>query len=124
MDVQILMSLCNCGGSVAIGKILITRHQNRLTEAQYLAIFPSSIAEDVLNFDWLSLFWFCHQELIAASTDLGVDLEHVEVLQKNFQEFNKVWCVFLDVLSESLGLWLHSHSIPETHFLPFSYLSG
>ncbi|XP_071821753.1 spectrin alpha chain, non-erythrocytic 1-like isoform X5 [Apostichopus japonicus] len=35
------------------------------------------------------MFWIHDKELIAASTDLGVDLEHVEVLRKNFQEFNK-----------------------------------
>ncbi|KAJ8038539.1 Spectrin alpha chain, non-erythrocytic 1 [Holothuria leucospilota] len=53
----------------------------RLLQAQKLIHF-FRIHEQVM-------FWIHDKELIAASTDLGVDLEHVEVLRKNFEEFNK-----------------------------------
>ena len=36
------------------------------------------------------MFWIRDKEAFASSVETGVDLEHVEVLQKKFDEFQKV----------------------------------
>lgn len=40
------------------------------------------------------MFWINDKEAFVTSEEFGQDLEHVEVLQKKFDEFQKASCLF------------------------------
>lgn len=42
--------------------------------------------------------WVADQEAVASSEDLGKDLEHVELLQKHFEDFLKVRNIIIDCM--------------------------
>ena len=58
--------------------------------------------------------WISDREAVASSEEFGKDLEHVELLQKNFADFLKVkgsaWFITLKPLdtAKSAMNWLHS----------------
>ena len=40
------------------------------------------------------MYWIRDRETFLASDDIGRDLEHVEALQRKFEDFQKVWNFF------------------------------
>ena len=66
--------------------LLLSRLQEKglkLQQAQQLIQFMRECDE--------VMFWISDKETFLTSEETGIDLEHVEVLQKKFDEFQKVW---------------------------------